>query len=105
MREIKFRAWDWGDMSFFDLWDNFYNNPWADKIFMQYTGLIDKNGKKIYEGDIVKGGWNYIWEVIYDEDFLQFRFKNDRELDYYGLNKLEIIWNIYENPDLLNELT
>ena len=115
MREIKFRAWDWKKMSnLFDLWDLSYewfpnmclDDSWEEImphiIFMQYTWLKDKNGKEIYEGDIVKGGWNYIWEVIYDEDFLQFRFKNDRELDYYGLNKLEIIWNIYENPDLLN---
>lgn len=75
---------------------------------MEYAGLTDKNGKKIFEGDIVKGTWNTIFEVYFDDCSLQFRAKakggSEREIDYYGdSSKLEIIGNIYDNPELLGE--
>ena len=73
-----------------------------DAIIMQYTGLKDKNWVGIYEGDILKWSWGFLWEVVYDNDFLQFRFNNDREIDYYWLDNLEIIGNKYENPELIN---
>jgi hypothetical protein len=114
MREIKFRAWyhwAWDPRVEWFMSYSEKDNAWNLEIFfrnvqdfslwvevMQYTWLKDNNWKEIYEGDYVKGSWDYIWEVIYDNDFLQYRFKNWRELDYYWLNKLEIIWNIYENP-------
>lgn len=77
------------------------------KTVGQYTSLTDKNGKKIFEGDIVQGAWETIFAVYYDSDYLQFRAKvkdnYTREIDYYGSsNYIEIIGNIHENPKLLS---
>ena len=67
----------------------------------QYTGLKDKNGKEIYEGDIAKGG-----EVIYQVGFNlgTFELQKDKKAVGIGLvdteESLEVIGNIYENPEL-----
>lgn len=103
MREIKFRAWDKinNEMT---LNDSFYEvQKWNrtqielnDFELMQYTGLKDKNGVEIFEGDIVK---NHNDEVTLLES-LDWIF-----YDYYeGLfmpENFEVIGNIYENPELL----
>lgn len=76
----------------------------------QYTGLKDKNGKGIYEGDVVDtvyDGKLFTGVVIYDESELDFKATNGEE--NYGSNfqylpccdEVEVIGNIYENPDLL----
>ena len=74
----------------------------------QYTGLTDKNGNKIFEGDIVQGAWETIFAVYYDSNYLQFRakVKDDytREIDYYGNStQIEVIGNIHDKPELLKE--
>ena len=73
MREIKFRAWDkinskilrggislyMSDCSRHSTFHNFKGDTPSSIILMQYTGLKDKNGKEIYEGDIAKHGWDF----------------------------------------------
>lgn len=112
MREIKFRAWDRSEEC---MCTDVQNGIWEDpddwlyfgdilglerfKV-MQYTGLKDKNGVEIYEGDILKCSsliikddrWVEIVEVI--EDI--------RNAYYFGnYDELEVIGNTYETPELL----
>lgn len=79
---------------------------------MQFTGLHDKNGKEIYEGDIVllkdgipRGDGQYdddIFVVKYDKNQTAFIGKNKFTDEYLGhLEPDEIIGNIFENPELL----
>jgi hypothetical protein len=75
---------------------------------MQYTGLKDKNGKEIYEGDVIKlypsdkSGVQILW----DEHTAGFGFGNQTMADHLNFRKLaainyEVIGNIYENPELM----
>ena len=84
-------------------------------VLMQCTGLKDKNGKLIYEGDIVLGSWKTKLIVIYDVFSSRFMLKTIKgqatEIAYYTCfdtqgediycKNLEILGNIYENKDLL----
>lgn len=137
-REIKFRAWDtrgkswlypypegfhlFGETTCFDLIRDQMHERYPGESslllmneveLMQYTGLKDKNGKEIYEGDIV-----YVKQNIYAQKHLTVEWGVDRwefkeEFDngdyYYGYairwEEVEVIGNIYENSDLLDKQT
>lgn len=114
MREIKFRAWDFDTkvmipISTFDFeedlcgkdTENFADGFYGRKL-MQFTGLKDKNGKEIYEGDILNH-YDYGHFQIAYEDF-NGKFISVGEVGYgdVGIAKYsEIIGNIYENPELV----
>lgn len=73
---------------------------------MQYTGLNDKNGKEIYEGDIFKDADGSLFKVSYDVEELIYIVNCIGE-DYswnisrFKTDEFEVIGNIYENPELL----
>ncbi len=113
MRDIKFRAWnESGERSYmlgpYDLSDAIFNyKEIRSLLLMQYTGLKDKNGKEIYEGDIITCE-NYTmyggkYKVCWRQDLMAFMF--DLELvspDYlHHAEGIEVIGNIYENSELL----
>ena len=138
---FRFRAWDKSEYHeprmlyqveqtynfMYDVPEDCFGDVLADEgyIVMQCTGLKDKNGKLIYEGDILKYAefdWNDFsfkdWEtemaqVVYGNDYDTYYPAFDlKDKDFDGTNAfsylfnegwtIEVIGNIYENPELLN---
>lgn len=134
MRKIAFRAWDrfrkqMSTVKYLYFSDNgscwltvYPGNSSIDHSLydgkfelMQFTGLRDKNGKEIYEGDLVQG--QHLsgeicfgeWQTDDDDDIIGWFIKSkhpisgelwDRPLDSY-MKYCEVLGNIYENPELL----
>ncbi len=127
MREIKFRAWDIDKKQFvyvnigqddvcLDDGISTIEMPLYHSDFEQYTGLKDKNGKMIYEGDIVSEEFEYggektktIWQVRWcdDECAFELHYVSGFELDDCSLDAdeedYEVIGDIHENPELLEK--
>lgn len=136
MRDIKFRAFDKGssemvymknrnsDFVFefndewqMELWCPYHDDDWnydtekRDAEIMQFTWLLDKNGKEIWEWDVVLIFW-ITAEVKYSDIWCWWVFfcsqkpKELQELPFYDWTKwnyteCEIIGNVYENPEIL----
>ena len=141
MRKIKFRAWledediptgymvepamnmfinFFGEMCIGNFQDKIVKYKPEQYILMQYTGLHDRKGKEIYEGDIfvvrtLHDGDEYIWNqerfnfggtgaipqvVTWDIELLGFRFGLSTRIKYAPYD-FEVIGNIYENKELL----
>lgn len=77
-----------------------------DIELMQYTGLHDKNGKEIYEGDVVTNGDKNIKYIVewYDTGLRARQYNNKSYIGLeYWKDVLEVIGNMYDNPELLGE--
>ena len=121
-RKIAFRAWGVNTKEFYD--EDFsvsgdgkaiftgegdaYDVP-GEFILMQFTGLLDKNGKEIYEGDVVRmSDTKYQVKYVHAE-FRLSNLESGNITNSWGLSdqhrmKLEIIGNVYEHPNLLANL-
>jgi len=125
-REKKFKCWgyedgdihkgDWVDIGYgsgggnvLDLNDDIFNDiPKKNKIWVEYTGLKDKNGKEIYEGNIVRDNKGAIWVITHSNGAF---WRGVPSLGnrggimpvylLYDGEDFEIIGNIFENPELL----
>ena len=107
---IKFRSWISSTREFTYFEDGNYTRLKATKSHVfnwltagQYTGLKDKNGKEIYEGDIIKGFWLFsdaVCVVRWDNNSLGFTF-HGWKFEQRVKNKIEIVGSIHETPELL----
>lgn len=125
MRDIKFRSWDkenksmhyeinsqiTGDITL-DLKPHVFNVRTLGELeLMQYTGLKDKNGKEIYEGDIIELNPDItvcrLAKIIFKDGAYQYEYLTKPQapdayrFEYHKMKEHEILGNIYENPELL----
>ena len=108
---------DFYTISYFDFEGYYIEENVIPSTIGQYTGLTDKNGKKIFEGDIIKykntDGIKFngvaltvTGKVVYNEKNASFAISGKDEIgakhyDYFPIKNIEVIGNIHDNPELL----
>jgi hypothetical protein len=107
MREIKFRAFDTTSKEMYDI--GRLDIPWnyPEIKIMQFTGCSDKNGKEVYEGDIIRCDNGSVGAIVYHGENMMYRV--DSYVGKIGFchpiygyaPPFEVIGNVYENPELV----
>ena len=130
MREIKFRVWDKETKNICEVRNidfisemvqikyqaNYGVRELENVILMQFTGLQDENGVDIYEGDIINLSYEYfdghfrdneiVGKVYFEDSSFRMSYKKYDEIREWRIDEpeilsIEVIGNIYENPELL----
>ena len=130
MKEIKFRVWDKTfkmmlspelvDIDFNEgkievttdtlRYEEVYTDEIKDFVLMQYTNLKDKNGKEIYEGDILKVKFDtetinlYVRYDMGEYRLIKYGEWEDGLYDCMWFHEVEVVGNIYENEDLIKNI-
>ena len=121
MTMLKFRAWDKVNNEMFEVAEmdfifdtvsdkKYYSVSFDEIELMQSTGLVDMHYNEIFEGDVVKV-LNSLYTVFYDGERGSFRLKphdkrwhTDYMSNFSGGGNFEVVGNIYENPELVEEV-
>ncbi len=112
MRILKFRFWKEKRLQgILELKKNdILDMPWDWDAVDQFTGLFDKSGKEIYEGDILKhSGENGVSLISWQEKSMAFVFCKDGWLCNHFIEEMspieeyEVIGNLHENPELISK--
>jgi len=114
-RTIEFRAWDGTKMYSSAIvagvsWDMIRDIPLKDDVIMQFTGLHDRNGKKIFEGDVVRSKSHS--PETYVIEFIEGGFcATNPAIEGYPIDinhfypstgcDIEVLGNIFETPNLI----
>lgn len=120
MREIKFRVWDKRNKKWVEAGQSLlgYLIAWVsdykfgilgrgDYEIVQYTGIKNKNGKELWESDIIENEHGERWLIVWEGTGFRVALRGNKEAIYapneYWFNSCKKIGNIYENPELLEE--
>jgi len=113
MRQIKFRVWDKNERDWMSGWRAKNNQEWfnllniwdnyakEEVVVEQFTGLLDKNGVEIYEGDICDWCSGRVIDYVELKKNEGWKMRDLYNLDWW--ENAEVIGNIHENPELLGE--
>lgn len=127
-RQVKVKLWDRKNKQMLKEGMTFYQDPSGlklqafsfegqpeseDEVLLEYTGIVDVRGVEICEGDLVRNSAGVIWWIVWDETKARWAYRRGGiaeqpfgrtgfGLTYTSGSKVEVVGNLFENPDLLS---